>query len=120
MQAQPFSAARCQLVQLEVKSGPRREKTCLPDFRQSEIQTSLLSYRDLLENGTFARSKSRYDTFHKVNNIGADQTAQMRRLVCACVVRKPPKTGFLATRPKVKISKNLKLQDDYKNEQFQV
>ena len=23
----------------------------------------------------------------------------MRRLVCACVVRKPPKTGFLATRP---------------------
>ena len=23
----------------------------------------------------------------------------MRRLVCACVVRNPPKTGFLATRP---------------------
>ena len=23
----------------------------------------------------------------------------MRRLVCACVVRKPPKSGFLATRP---------------------
>ena len=23
----------------------------------------------------------------------------MRRLVCACVVRKPPKTGFLASRP---------------------
>ena len=33
------------------------------------------------------------------NNKGADQTAQMRRLVCACVVRKPPKTGFLETRP---------------------
>ena len=29
---------------------------------------------------------------------GADQTAQMRRLVCACVFRKPPKTGFLASR----------------------
>ena len=24
--------------------GPRREKTCLRGFRQSEIQTSLLSY----------------------------------------------------------------------------
>ena len=29
----------------------------------------------------------------------ADQTARMRRLVCACVVHKPPKTGFLASRP---------------------
>ena len=26
--------------------GPRREKTCLRSFRQSKIQTSLLSYRD--------------------------------------------------------------------------
>ena len=26
--------------------GPRREKTCLRGFQQSEIQTSLLSYRD--------------------------------------------------------------------------
>ena len=26
--------------------GPRREKTSLQGFRQSEIQTSLLSYRD--------------------------------------------------------------------------
>ena len=31
--------------------GPRREKTCLWGFRQSEFQTSLLSYRDYLENG---------------------------------------------------------------------
>ena len=35
-----------------------------------------------------------------MNNKGADQTAQMRRLVCACVVRKLPKTGFLESRPK--------------------
>ena len=28
------------------KYGPRREKTCLRGFRKSEIQTSLLSYRD--------------------------------------------------------------------------
>ena len=39
--------------------------------------------------------KSRYEA----NNKGADQTARMRRLVCACVVRKPPKTGFLASCP---------------------
>ena len=27
-------------------NGPRREKTCLRGFRQSEFQTTLLSYRD--------------------------------------------------------------------------
>ena len=35
----------------------------------------------------------------KVNNKGADQTAHLRRLVCACVVRKLLKAGFLASRP---------------------
>ena len=40
-----------------------------------------------------------YDTFQKANNKGADQTARMRRLVCACVVRKHPKTGFLMLGP---------------------
>ena len=34
-----------------------------------------------------------------MNNKGADQSARMRRLVCAFVVRIPPKTGFLASRP---------------------
>ena len=76
--------------------GPRREKTCLRGFRQSEIQTSHLSYRDNLENWNFTCSQF---SFQKANNKGADQTARMRRLICACVVRKPPKTGFLATRP---------------------
>ena len=38
----------------------------------------------------------------KKNNKGADQTARMRRLVCAFVVRKPPKTSFLAAGPNVK------------------
>ena len=33
-----------------------------------------------------------------MNNKGADQTARMCRLVCICVVRKPQKTGFLASR----------------------
>ena len=34
-----------------------------------------------------------------MNNKEADQTARMRRLVCACFVRQPPMTGFLASRP---------------------
>ena len=33
---------------------------------------------------------------------GADQTARMCRLVCACVVCKPPETGVCAARPKYK------------------
>ena len=40
----------CASVLLQTPYGPRREKTCLRGFRQSEIQTSLLSYRDELEN----------------------------------------------------------------------
>ena len=39
------------------------------------------------------------DTFQKAKNKGADQTARVRRLVCAYVFRNPPKTGFLASRP---------------------
>ena len=74
--------------------GPQREKTCLRGFRRSEIQISLLGYKNQLVTWTFARSKSRYDSFQFANNKGADQTARMRRLVCAFVVRKPPKPGF--------------------------
>ena len=83
-----------------IQNGPRREKTCLRGFRHSEIQTSLPSYRDALENRNFTRGKFTYETYQKANNKGADQSARMRRLVCVCVVRKPPKTGFLALRPK--------------------
>ena len=50
-------------------------------------------------NCDFACSKFTYDTFQKVNIKGADQYALMCRLVCTFVVRKPPKTGFLMSRP---------------------
>ena len=33
-----------------IYNGPHLEKTCLWGFRQSQIQTSLFSYRDFLEN----------------------------------------------------------------------
>ena len=66
---------------------------------KSEFQTSLLSYTDYLENSNFTGSKLTYDTFQIVNNKGAGQTVQMGRLVCACVVCKPQKTGFLRQGP---------------------
>ena len=47
----------------------------------------------------FTCSKLTYDTFQKANNKGADQTARMCRLVCACVDRKSLKTGFLTSKP---------------------
>ena len=65
----------------------------------SDIQTSLLSYRDYPKNLNFAGGKYRYDTFQLTNNKGANQTAQMCRLVSAFVVGKPPKTGFLPRGP---------------------
>ena len=45
----------------------------------------------------FTCGRSRYDTVHQANNKGPDQTAWMSRLVCAFVVHKPPKTGFLVS-----------------------
>ena len=81
-----------------IKIGPRRKKTCLRGVLQCEFLNSLLSYRDQIENWNFTWIMSTYDTFQNANNKGADQTARMRRLVCAFVVHKPPKTGFLALR----------------------
>ena len=50
-------------------------------------------------NQNFVCSKFTYGIFKKANNKSTDQTVRMRRLVCTCVVCKPPKTGFLARRP---------------------
>ena len=49
--------------------APRCDKTCLQGFWQSEFQTSLLSYRDYLENWNFTCSKFTYDIFQKANLI---------------------------------------------------
>ena len=42
-----------------------------------------------------ACSKIKYDTFREGNNKGADQSAGMRRLVCAFVDHKPLRQVFL-------------------------
>ena len=38
-----------------------------------------------------------------MKNIGADQTARMRRLVCAFVVPKPQKTGFFRAEAQIRV-----------------
>ena len=78
----------------------RREKTFLQGFRQSEIQTCLLRYRDYLENLNFTRSKSRYDTLQYPNNKGTDQTARMRRLVCTFAFANPPRWVVFFANPR--------------------
>ena len=40
-----------------------------------------------------------YFTFQIANDKGADQTARMRRLICAFVVRNQEKSGFLVSMP---------------------
>ena len=47
----------------------------------------------------FQISKYRHYTVEAVNNKGADQTARMRRLICAFVVRRGYKKGFLMMWP---------------------
>ena len=94
-----------------IKMGLVARKPVFGGFRQSEFQTSLLSYSNYLESWNFTCSKFTYDNFQKANNNGADQTARMRRLVCACVVRKPPKTGFLALWPKWYMMQNMNIKE---------
>ena len=50
-------------------------------------------------------SKFGYGTFQNANNMGADPTAQMIRLVFAFVIRNPPKTGFLTLNPFIMIKR---------------
>ena len=57
------------------------------------------SAKEILENRNFTCSKFTYDTLQKAKNKDTDQTVRMRRLICACVVCKTPKTDFLASRP---------------------
>ena len=47
-----------------------------------------------------------------MNKKGADQTAWMRRLVCAYVVPNPTKTGFLATRPLIWYSFTQEMEEE--------
>ena len=67
--------------------------------REREREVRIISKRRIINNRNFAHNKLRYGAVQIANNTGADQTARLRRLVCAFVIRKPPKTEILATRP---------------------
>ena len=45
-----FESHNMTVSKYALQIGPRLDKTCLRVFRQSETQTSPLSYRDQLEN----------------------------------------------------------------------
>ena len=65
----------------------------------------------LLETSRGIKGFGRY-TLHNMNNKGADQTAWMRRLVCAFVVRKPDFVNQIdgSNRPLKQIFNNYKIK----------
>ena len=63
-------------------------KPVFTGFRPGKTQTSLLSYRDKPETWNFGFARIGITLSLKAaNNKGTDQTARMRRLICAFVVR---------------------------------
>ena len=88
-----------------VSYGPRCEKNC---FRgggggggcfDKECFKPVSSAKETSLKIEISPAASLHMILSKKQKKGADQTARMRRLVCACVVHKPPKTGFLASKP---------------------
>ena len=69
---------------LTTQNEPHHKKISIWGFRIRLTQTGLLSYRDSIESWNFRFSKTKYYTIQTANNKGA---AQMRRLICAFVVR---------------------------------
>ena len=86
--------------------------------RDSNQSSQLQRLARKLKFNYFACSKFRYennDTFQKANNKDADQSAQMCRLVCAFVVRKPQRQVSWRPGPNMAVSEtfgltNLKLK----------
>ena len=70
-------------------------KCVFGSLRPGKTQTDLFSYRHQLESWNFGYINKRYHSVLAANNKGADQSARMRRLICAFVVRRLHKTHFL-------------------------
>ena len=90
---------RCTHDEYDIKWALSRQNLS-SRFPTKRVSNQFPQLQRLARKFNFYCSKFTYDTFQKANNKGADQTVQMRGLVCACVVRNPPKSGFLASRPK--------------------
>ena len=91
-----------------VSYGPHCEKNCFRGWRgggggggcfDKECFKPVSSAKETSLKIEISPAASLHIILSKKQKKGADQTARMRRLVCACVVHKPPKTGFLASRP---------------------
>ena len=88
-----------------VSNGPQRDKPVFgvsdkASFKPVQTRSSATFVQKLARKLKFPYRKFTQGSFQKVNKKGDDQTAQMPSMVCACVVNKLPKTGFLASRPK--------------------
>ena len=90
-----------------VSYGPRCEKNCFRGWGgggggegcfDKECFKPVSSVKETSLKIEISPAASLHMILSKKQKKGADQTARMRRLVCACVVHKPPKTGFLASR----------------------
>ena len=79
-------------------TGPHHELNLSLVFPTKQVLNQSPQLQTLARD--FICSEITYDAFQKANNKGADQTVQIHRLVCTCVVRKNPKTGFLESRPR--------------------
>ena len=78
--------------------GPASSRQNLSSrFLTKRVSNQTPQLQRLARKLKFTCSKFTYGTFQY--NKDTDQTAQMCRLVCTCVVRKPPKKGFLASQP---------------------
>ena len=75
--------------------APKRENLSSGILTRS-LKTSLLSFKDLLENQNLPCSKLRYDTFQMENNKGADCADAQAGLRFCCL--QTLKKGFLASR----------------------
>ena len=91
-----------------VSYGPRCEKNCFRGWGwggggggcfDKECFKPVSSAKETSLKIEISPAASLHMILSKKQKKGADQTARMRRLVCACVVHKPPKTGFLGSRP---------------------
>ena len=74
--------------------GPLREKTCLRVFLTKRDSNKSPHLQRLARKLKFHLWQVYIWYFAKSDNKGADQTARMRRLVCACVVRQLPEDRF--------------------------
>ena len=84
----------------------RKPSFGVPD--QASFKPVFSATETKLDNWNFTCSKFTYYAFQKANNKGAEHTAQMCRLVCACVVCKPPRRQVFPRRGPIIIWSKMK------------